>query len=157
MYGGRSDLKFNDCFLKAHPDSADARIRAIQKKYPDVTSLSTNEEFELKSSSFDVIDFAFSDKSKACVSHYKLLSLLEGKRVYRCIERKYKTPRYLENNNIDKFKVFVPESNGSGAFGETLSTSGVAILGESATPTFISIGCLDTELAAQNLLKYVKN
>lgn len=66
------------------------------------------------------------------------------------------TPRYPENNNIDKFKVFVPESNGSGAFGETLSTPVIAIPGESATPTFISIGCLDTELEAQNLLKYVK-
>lgn len=156
MYGGRSDLKFNDCFLKAHPDSVDARIKAIQKKHPDVTSLSPNEEYELKSSSFDVLDFVFSDESKSCESHYKLLGLLEGKRVYRWIEREYMTPRYPENNNIDKFKVFVPESNGSGAFGETLSTPVIAIPGESATPTFISIGCLDTELEAQNLLKYVK-
>lgn len=158
MYGGRSDLKFNECFLKAYPHSIAARIKAIQKKHPDVTSLSANEEYELKSSSFDVLNFVFINnlKNHNHENYYKILGLSEGKRVYRWIKKEHMTPRYPKNNNIDKYKVFVPESNGSGTFGETLSTPVVAMPGESATPTFISIGCFDTELEAKNLLKYVK-
>lgn len=66
------------------------------------------------------------------------------------------SPRYPENNNIDKFKVFVPESNGSGAFGEVLSNPFIGVPSESSTPTFISIGCFDTKLEAENAEKYIK-
>ena len=156
IYGGRSDLKFNECFLKEYPDSVNARIRAIQRKNPEVISLSPNEEYELKSSSFDVLDFVFFDEPKDIKNYYKLLGLSSGKRVYKWIKRDYMTPRYPKNNNIDKYKVFVPESNGSGIFGEVLSNPVVAKPGESSTPTFISIGCFNTEVEAQNLLKYLK-
>lgn len=66
------------------------------------------------------------------------------------------TPRYQLNNNIDKYKVFVPESNGNGDYGEVLSTPVIASPDESCTPTFISIGQFDSEIEAKNLLQYVK-
>ena len=81
--------------------------------------------------------------------------MLDSKREYRWIKREYMTPRY-EDNNIDNYKVLVPESNGSGAFGEVLSTPIVSIPGMSSTPTFISVGNFDNITEAINLLKYIK-
>ena len=78
------------------------------------------------------------------------------KRAIRWIEKKYMTPRYPEKNNIDGYKVFVPESNGNGVIGEPLSSPVVGGPSESTTPTFISIGNFDTEEEALNLLKYLK-
>lgn len=157
IFGGRSDLKFNDKFLKDYPESVQMRIAQIQIKYPDVTSLSANEEYELKSSTFDSLDEVFLKKEpKAKENYYKILGLYQSKRVYRWIDKKYMTARYPKTNNIEKYKVFVPESNGSGAIGEVLSTPLIGTPLMSATPTFISIGIFDTELEAQNLLVYIK-
>ena len=156
MYGGRSDMKFNDAFLAAYPDSYQMRLKAIQKKHPNVTALSVNEEYEIKSSTFEVLSYVFKesepDNSDA---YYKILGLMNSKRVFRWIEKKYLSPRYADNN-IDNFKIFVPESNGSGEFGEVLSTPIVANPGTTSTPTFISIGKFNTCIEAENALKYIK-
>lgn len=65
-------------------------------------------------------------------------------------------PRYPQKNNIDKYKVFVAESNGSGKLGEKLSSPFVGEPFESTTPTFISIGAFHSRIEAENLLKYIK-
>ena len=157
IFGGRSDLKFNDEFLKAYPDSVQMRLTQIQIKYPDVTTLSANEEYELKSSTFESLDTVFlKEKPENEEDFYKILGLYQSKRVYRWIEKKYMTSRYSEANNIEKYKIFVPKANGSGAIGEVLSTPLIGTPLMSATPTFISIGAFDTELEAQNLMKYIK-
>mgnify|MGYP000637760687 CR=1 FL=1 len=59
--------------------------------------------------------------------------------------------------NLEKYKVFVPKSNGSGALGEVLTTPliGEPLIGN--TESFISIGILDSKEEAENLLKYVKS
>ena len=53
--------------------------------------------------------------------------------------------------NMDKHKVFVPKSNGSGAIGEVLSTPLIGV-----TQTFLTIGAFDTRAEAEACLKYVK-
>ena len=74
-------------------------------------------------------------------------------------ERKYKyiKTEYLEESkNISKYKVFVTAANGSGEFGETLSTP---IIGEPMTghtQTFISIGEFNSNYEAESMLKYLK-
>lgn len=157
MYGGRSDLKFNDIFLRDFPQSIKDRIKIIQKKHPKVTKLAPNEEYELKSSTLDTLPYAFfSECPKDGEAYIQLLGLSKGKRITRWIKSKYMTPRYKENNNINFYKVFVPESNGAGKFGEVLSTPVVAGPGESSTPTFISIGKFRTINEAENCLKYIK-
>ena len=70
--------------------------------------------------------------------------------------------RYADRNlfeahpNLDKYKVVVPESNGSGAIGEVLSTPliGEPLIG--VTQTFLTIGAFDTRDEAEACLKYVK-
>ena len=157
MYGGRSDLKFNDIFVKEHPESVDARLKAVQVKHPNVTKLAPNEEYELKSSTLETLSFLFLDiEPQNKSSYYKILGLKSGKRVYRWIERRYMVPRYPSNNNIGAYKALFPEANSSGVFGEAMGQPVVLGPMESATPSFISIGNFNTEIEAINAAKYIK-
>lgn len=157
MYGGRSDLKFNDLFVSEHPESIDARLKAVQKKHPEVKKLAPNEEYEIKSSAFETLEnFLLDNEPEDKEKYYKILGLKSGKRTFKWVERRYMTPRYPNRNNIDKYKVLFPEANGNGVFGEVLSQPIVLNPMESATPTFISIGAFDTLNEAENTLKYIK-
>ncbi|MDY6295613.1 MAG: Eco57I restriction-modification methylase domain-containing protein [Schwartzia succinivorans] len=157
MFGGRSDLKFNELFVKENPESIYARIKAIQKKHPEVNELAPNEEYELKSSTLEILGFLFESQMPAKGNgYYKILGLENGKRVFKWIEKRYMEPRYPKKNNIDKYKVIFPEATGNGLLGETLSTPTILEPMESATPTFISIGKFDTKIEAEAALKYIK-
>lgn len=155
MFGGRSDLKFNKLFLETYPDSVEKRLSEIKKKHPTTVSLSPNEEFELKSSTLSILEHVFiEDEPKDISNYYKILGLYNGNRVYRWIEKKYLEPRY-STNNVNKYKVFIPESNGSGKMGEALSSPVIGHPYTSSTPTFISIGSFETEVEAINVKKYI--
>ncbi|MCF2553326.1 restriction endonuclease, partial [Bacteroides caecigallinarum] len=56
----------------------------------------------------------------------------------------------------DKYKVFIPEANGNGFLGETLSKTEIGKPYDSATSTFISIGSFNSEEEAKNCSKYLK-
>lgn len=157
MFGGRSDLKFNDEYLKDYPETISKRLQSVQKKHPNVKELSPNEEYELKSSTLDVLaNYGIYENKPDNEECYKILGLYNGKRVYRFVKQKYMSARYPNCNNIDNYKVFVPESNGCGAIGEVLSTPLIGTPLMSATPTFISIGNFNNQTEAENLLKYIK-
>jgi len=93
----------------------------------------------------------FTEKSTSN-NDYKILGLIQKKRSYRYIPKKY----IDDNKVINKYKVFVPSANGTGALGESLSTPliGEPLIG--ITQTFISLGAFDTINEANALLKYVK-
>lgn len=157
MYGGRSDLKFNEKFLKVFPNSKNDRLLFIQKKRPEIKELGKNEEYEIKSATFSALHYAFEkERPKNVNDYYRILGLENQKRVWRWIKKEYLRPRYPENNNISKWKVFIPKANGEGLFGEILSTPVIGAPFDSATPTFISIGAFDTQIEAENVLKYLK-
>ena len=88
---------------------------------------------------------------------YKILGLIDNKRCYRWIDR-----RYIEAHpNLEKYKVIVPKSNGSGAIGEVSSTPliGTPLIGEplvGVTQSFLTIGAFDTHTEAEACLKYIK-
>jgi type II restriction enzyme len=163
IFGGRSDLKFNNEFIKDYPNFVD-RLSKIQIKHPEVTELGPNEEHELKSPSFQHIEVLpmknmfchINDIPSNPTEYYRILGLVNGKRVWRWIEKKYMQPRYPNDNNIEKWKVFIPESNGNGLFGEPLSTPEIGEPWDSSTPTFISIGNFNTEEEAKNASNYIK-
>ena len=82
----------------------------------------------------------------------EIIGLINNNRVYRYIPK-----RYIEaHENLYKYKVVIPKSNGSGAIGEVLSTPilGEPILGY--TQSFIGIGAFEKEAEADAALKYVK-
>lgn len=84
---------------------------------------------------------------------YKILGRYDNKRAWRYISKKYIEP----HENLEKWKVILPVSNGSGELGEALSSP---IIGEPMvgyTRSFIGIGSFESESEAQSLLKYIKS
>lgn len=155
IIGGRSDLKFNDLFLKTYPSSPADRLAFIQIKRPSVSHLGPNEEYELKSSTFEALPYVFEDIVSSPKDYYHILGLENAKRTWKYIKREFMTPRYADNNNLSYYKVFVPKANGSGKYGENLSKTEIGRPGDSATPTFISIGKFDSETEAINCATYL--
>ena len=164
MFGGRSDLKFNDYFLQTYPNTPKDRLSFIQKKRPNVTELGPNEEYELKSSTLEALSYVFKedidDNEKG--RYFHLLGLVNSKRAWRYIEKQFMTPRYPNKNNIEYFKVIIAESDGAaGQIGKPVPAQicGIPIVGmpgDSATATFMSIGAFGTIDEAQNCCKYIK-
>lgn len=155
IIGGRSDLKFNDFFLKTYSNSPADRLKFIQIKRPSVSHLGQNEEYELKSSTFEALPYVFEDIVSNPHEYYHILGLEKAKRKWKYIKKEYMTPRYMDSNNLSYYKVFVPKANGSGKFGESLSKTEIGKPGDSATPTFISIGKFKSEQEAINCSIYL--
>lgn len=87
------------------------------------------------------------------IEEVKILGLIEKKRAYRYISKKY-----IEDNDVlNKYKVFVASANGSGTFGEILSSPLVGKPKIGITQTFISLGSFESAQEADALLKYVKS
>lgn len=84
---------------------------------------------------------------------YSVYGLINGKR-----GQKYCHRRYLksEHKSLYKYKVLVPKATGSGKFGDAFSEMIIAQPNAAFTQTYISIGTFDTEIEAENLLKYLK-
>ena len=87
----------------------------------------------------------------------KMIGFNGRQRFYRFVKRDYVEP----NEYLDTYNVFVPESNGSGAIGEVLSTPvigvpviGVPVIGHA--DTFLSIGKFADAQEASACMKYVK-
>lgn len=133
----------------------------VPYSYSDQLRLDYPESIELAGKSFDLRTntlnnfeniIYFENKTDETEDWVKIFGLLNGKRAYRWIKRKYlQVPE-----NFEFFKVFLPKSNGSGALGEVLSTPliGQPLIGH--TQSFISIGKFETESEAEACLKYIK-
>lgn len=157
MYSGRSVLKFNDTFLKDYPESKEVRLKAIQMKQPYTVSLGQNEEYELKTSTFDVLDYVFlKDEPLNVLSYYKLYGSSHNKRTARWIHKKYMEPRYFDRNNLNNYKVLIAHAASAGDFGAKLSETIIAGPDESCTTTFDGIGYFNTYEEAYNCSVYIK-
>lgn len=119
---------------------------------------SSGHRYDVGSSIFDVLPEIFSDDKPKSGDYIGIYGLDGRNRTTKWVNRKYiKTP-----DNIDKYKVLVPKSNGSGAIGEVLSTPvigvpviGVPVIGH--TLTFLSIGKFQEISHAEACLKYIKS
>ena len=122
--------------------------------------LSKGHKFDLKTSVLENLGgLAFFDSKPTDDREYvRIYGLIKGVRVTRWIRKDYiKAPK-----NFEKFKVFVPKANGSGALGEVLSTPviGQPVIGQPVighTQSFISVGSFDSEQEANCCLKYIKS
>ena len=109
---------------------------------------------------FKILDniIYFESKPDDGKEYIQIIGLLGNRRVYRWIRKDYVN----EPTGFDKWRVVLPNANGTGALGEVLSTPliGEPLIGEPLigfTETFISIGAFDNEIEAQNCFKYVKS
>ena len=124
----------------------------VRTEHPECVSL-IEKSFDLRTNVLDKLrGKLFFDEPQDDDEWVRIFGLLDGKRTYQWIKRKYLiTPPIFEH-----WKVHLPEANGSGALGEVLTTPiiGEPIIG--STQTFIGIGSFDTKSEAEACLKYVK-
>jgi superfamily II DNA or RNA helicase len=124
------------------------------KEIPELVGRTDNAHAKAVATSvFERYPEAFFDAKPHDGENYvQIFGLINRERRFKYIKRKY----IKEHGNLDKWKVFVPKANGSGALGEVLSTPviGQPVIGHSQT--FISIGKFNSEFEATALLKYVK-
>ncbi len=117
--------------------------RPIDPKFPT--------EVRIRPNYFDKFPDVF--QAKKDEDHVvKIVGLEKGnKRAERYVMR-----NIITDPNLEKWKVFIPKSNGSGAIGEVLSTplTGEPLTGCSGS--FIQIGSFASELEAKNCMKYIK-
>ena len=126
----------------------------LYEDYPDTQEkMGKGSGNMIVSNAFEHLSNIFRENGSIQKGDLKILGRLNNQRVYKYISRKY----VQDNSYIDKYKIFIPEANGTGAIGEVLSTPliGAPLIG--ATDTFISIGPFDNELTTKSALKYIKS
>ena len=127
----------------------------LHEDYPDAASrLSKGHAYDLKSNAFDRLSDVYQDEKPDDGHDYiRIFGRQNNERTYKFIRRDY------VNNvaNLDKYKLFVPKANGTGAFGEVLTLPEISEPGVGATESFVSIGLFDTAEECDNLLKYIKS
>lgn len=135
---GKSSYKFSNKIFTDRPE--------LKKR------VSPNELKSISSNIFSKLPEIFYD-NKQNDDQISIIGRENNKRVFKWIDR-----IYIEDHpNLDKYKVILPASNGSGAIGEVLSTPliGEPLIGY--TQTFISFGAFDEVAEAENVLKYIKS
>ena len=136
-------------------------IMVLQNKYNTTTLFAEHPELPQKLSNDGkerrLVSSCF--EKNPCFTNNKVadddicvLGILSLARTYKYLPKKY----IEDNGNLYKYKVLVPNSNGSGAVGEVMSTPliGTPLIGY--TQSFIGIGAFDTLQEAEAALKYVK-
>jgi hypothetical protein len=131
----------------------------LHEDYPDVQNrLSRGHMYDVVTNIFEKLPEVFLDSKPDDGEDYiQILGLENRVRRYKWIRRNY----LREHDNLERFKVILPTSNGSGAIGEVVPTMliGEPVLGlpfVGHTQSFISIGCFETEYEATAALKYIK-
>ena len=116
--------------------------------------LSYGNENAVTTNIFDKLPKIFlNDKPNDGNDYIQIFGLTKMKRAFKWICRDY-----IRNDiNLDKFKVILPKSNGSGVLGELLSTPLVGEPNQGCTQTFITVGAFDTRDEAEACLKYIKS
>lgn len=104
----------------------------------------------LVSSYFKVAPGAFLDAgTDGCVRIY---GRERNKRTAKYLEKKY----LLSNAYLDTYNLLVPEANGSGKFGEALSSPFISLPEEGTLDSFISIGTFASMDEVLSFEKYLK-
>ena len=118
--------------------------------FPDLSKrVSERTDTALRTNAFEVMpDIFLADKPDDEHEYFKILGRVGTERVYRFVRREY-MEHIIE---FDKWKVFVPAANGSGALGEVVSTPLVG-----ATQTFMSVGAFDTQVEADSCIAYIRS
>lgn len=116
--------------------------------------MSSDAQFRVSTNAFDQLPFLYSSTLPDDGNeHVRMLGLVGRDRGYRWIRSEYLTGPA----SFEKYKVVVAKANGSGAYGEELSSPLVAGPSVAVTMSFITIGSFDHEPEANACLKYVKS
>lgn len=123
----------------------------IHQEYPWAKGrLSKGHPYDITSNIFEKLPELF--KQDSFEKSVGIIGRLNNERCCKWIRRDLITP----HENLDFYKVILPKSNGTGSFGETLSTPMIGKPSIGHTQTFISIGRFKTKFEAESLLKYIQ-
>lgn len=126
---------------------------AMHKEHPEaVKCLSVGHKYDMSSNIFERLpNIFYSVRPKDNHEYIKILGRIGNRREYKYIRRDY-----VNNvDNLDYYKVLVPQANGDGLFGEVISQPLICMPGVGNTETFISIGKFNNISDTKNLNKYL--
>lgn len=126
---------------------------SLHRDFPEARKLlSRGHKFDVASNVFETLPMIFNNNKPDDDDYIRLYGRENKQRIYKYIKREY----IADHPNLEKYKVILPKSNGSGVLGETISGPivGVPLVGH--TETFMSFGAFETEQEANALLKYIK-
>ena len=136
----RSSYKFTTKLLQDNP-SLRGRVK-------------TSEERSVGSNIFDKYpEIFFNEKPSDHSDYIRIYGRQENQRMRKWIKHEY----VANHPNLEKWKVFVAKSNGTGSFGEALSAPALGEPYTGATQTFISFGEFDDRRDAENMVNYLKS
>ena len=119
-----------------------------------ITKLSDGHAYDMSSNIFERLPEIFYDKIPLDGKKYiKILGRIDNQRIYKYIRRDYVN----DVDNLVHYKVFIPQANGNGLFGEPISSLMIQGPNVGNTETFISIGNFETISEANALVKYLKS
>ncbi|MCS4533541.1 Eco57I restriction-modification methylase domain-containing protein [Neisseria montereyensis] len=141
IISGQGIYKFTP---KMHEDYPEV-IKILSKNHPN--DVGTNALTTLHNILF------YPEKPNDKHEYVAVLGRFQHKRALHYIRKDYLNEPFA----FDKWKVILPKANGNGKLGEPLSSPFVGRPLIGFTQTFISIGAFDSEIEAQNTLKYIKS
>lgn len=129
----------------------------LYRDYPEYASIIGNNGRDKRFRQIIMKRLDVFTKEKTEDSDIRVLGLIKRSREYRYISKKYVEDEIW----IDKYKIFVPFSNGaSGTLGDKparmISKPVLGLPGDGITQTFIGFGAFDSQFEAESLLKYIK-
>lgn len=135
-----------------HTDHPEARYKE-GKDGKNIGLLSKGHDYDMSSNIMSLIPSIFYDDKPSDGKEYiVILGRENNKRIYKFVRRDY----VKGAENLDFFKVYVAQANGSGEFGETMSEPLVEGPGVGSTETFLSIGKFETSGEAKAVERYIK-
>lgn len=144
--------KFTEQLYIEHPEIK--KMKKLNKKGEEVPLISDGHAFDLVTNIFESLENIafFEAKPNDGEKYVQIIGRLKNERKVMWVKRTY----IADHPNLEKWKVILPKSNGSGAIGEVLSTPliGEPLIGHNQT--FISIGAFETKVEAEACMKYVK-
>ena len=125
----------------------------LHKDHPEaISQLSNGHPYDMSTNIFDRLPEVFLDSRPDDSDHYiQIVGRTNNTRVRKWIKR-----RYVNNvPNLNAYKLLMSKANGTGAFGETLTSPFVVEPDVGSTESFISIGSFSSREEAGNTSKYI--
>lgn len=113
---------------------------------------SKGHKFDVGSNVFEIFPELFYNNPPNTKDYAMIIGVKKNLREKHWIKKTY----LLLPDNFDYYKVFVAKANGSGSFGEALSSPIVGNPNEGSTATFLSVGRFSTKKEAENVVKYLR-
>ena len=105
---------------------------------------------KIRTNAFTELSQIFSDKPDKDHT-IKIIGLINNIRT-----EKYVSKKLIDDPVLKTWKVFVSKSNGSGKFGEALSSPIIGKPSVGSTQSFVQVGSFESKTQIENCLKYIK-